>query len=200
MKRKFLNSSMELITKNKHYTDDEIAIMAYGLEAIYLTVTKRIVIFALAIILGIFREVILLLIFYNIIRSQAFGIHASKSIYCLVASIVMFIGGALICKYVILPVSIMILCAVICNICLFLYAPADTYKRPLVNEKKRKRFKVISSLLGIAYTALIILFRDYYIANYLLIGMVEAVIIILPITYKLFKLPYNNYKTYNYGV
>ena len=200
MKKKFLNSSMEFITKNKQYTDEQIEIMAYGLETIYLMVTKMIVIFGMAYVLGILKEMLLLLISYNIIRSQSFGIHASKSIYCLISSLTMFIGGALICKYMVIPYQLMIIIALVCNICLLLYAPADTYKRPLVNAKKRKRFKFMSIILGIIYTILIIIFRDYLIVNYLLIGMVEAIIIILPITYKIFHLPYNNYKTYNCGV
>lgn len=200
MKKKFLNSSIELIKKNKNYNDEELEVIAYGLEGLYLTFTKMVVIFSIAFILGILKGVILLLVTYNIIRSQAFGIHASKSIYCLISSIILFIGGTLLCKYLVLPFGILIVCSIICNICLFLYAPADTYKRPLVNSKKRKRFKFISFLLGLIYTILIIVFRNYFIANYLLIGMIEAVLMILPITYKIFDLPYDNYKNYNYGV
>lgn len=199
MKKKFLDSSMELITRNKDYTQDEIDIMAYGLETIYLTVTKLVVIFLTAYVLGIFKEMILLLLTYNVIRSQAFGIHASKSIYCLISSLVMFIGGALICKYCVIPFEIMVSIAIVCNVCLLLYAPADTHKRPLVNVKKRKRFKFVSFTFGIIYTILIILFRDYSIVNYLLFGMIEAIVMILPITYKIFNLPYNNYKNYTYS-
>lgn len=200
MKKKFLNSSMKLITKNKQYTRDEIEIIKYGLETIYLTITKSIVIFALAYLLDVFFEMLLLLITYNIIRSQAFGIHASKSIYCLLSSLVMFIGGALICKYCIFPDWFLISLAVGCNICLLLYAPADTHKRPLINAKRRNKWKLLSVTFGIIYTILIIVYKDYSITNYLLFGMIEAVVMILPITYKIFKLPYNNYKTYNCGV
>ena len=200
MKKKFLNSSMELITKNKQYTEEQVEIMAYGLETIYLTVTKMIVIFATAFLLGIIKEMVILLITYNIIRSQSFGIHASKSIYCLISSLIMFIGGALICKYCVLPFWLVIGIALICNVCLLFYAPADTHKRPLVNAKKRKKFKLASFSLGMIYTILIVVFKDYSIVNYLLFGMIEAVIMILPLTYKIFNLPYNNYKTYNYGV
>ena len=200
MKKKFLDSSMELITRNKQYSQDEIDIMRYGLETIYLTITKLIIIFLTAYLLGIFKEMLLLLVSYNIIRSQAFGIHASKSIYCLISSLIMFIGGALISKYFVIPFNIMIILAVVCNICLWFFAPADTHKRPLVNERKRKRFKLISFALGIIYTVLIVIFRNYSIVNYLLFGMIEAVIMILPITYRVFNLPYNNYKNYNCGV
>lgn len=200
MKKKFLNSSMKLITNNGQYTQDQIDIMAYGLETLYLTVTKLVVICFTAYLLGIFKEMVLLLFTYNIIRSQSFGIHASKSIYCLISSLAMFIGGALICKYFVFPEWLLIGMSILCDICLLLYAPADTHKRPLVNAKKRKRFKFVSFSLGIIYTILIIVFRDYSIVNYLLVGMIEAIIVILPITYKIFNMPYNNYKNYNYGV
>ena len=200
MKKKFLNLSMQFITANNQYSSDQIEIIAYGLESIYLVITKTIIIFSLAYLLGIFKEVILLLITYNIIRAQAFGIHASKSIHCLVSSLIFLVGGALICKYITISWPIMLIVALICDICLLLYAPADTHKRPLINAKKRKRWKLLSFILGVIYTILIVVLKDYSIVNYLLFGMIEAVIMILPITYKIFNLPYNNYKTYHCGV
>ena len=196
MKAKFLNSSLELIQKNGKYTDEQLEIIAYGLEGVYLTMSKIIILFCLAYILGIVKEFVLLLISYNIIRSQAFGLHATKSIYCLISSCLLFIVGALICKYVVFPIWFSIGSAIVCDICLLLYAPADTYKRPIVNKKKRKRFKIISFILGVIYTLLIVVFRESIYINYLVIGMIEAVLMILPFVYKIFHLPYNNYKTY----
>lgn len=200
MKKKFLNSSIKLLKQNGNYTEEELEVIIYGLEGIYLTLTKMVIIFALAFVLGIFKEVIFLLITYNIIRSQAFGIHASKSIYCLISSIIMFIGGAIVCKYVTLPFEVMVVGAIICNICLLIYAPADTEKRPIVNSKKRKRFKYASTFFGVVYTILIIVLKNTSIATYLLFGMFEAVVMVLPITYSTFNMPYNNYKTYYSGV
>ena len=196
MKKKFLDSSIYFIQKNGQYTEEQLEIIAYGLEGLYLTLTKMIVLFFLSYILGITKEFVLLLVSYNIIRSQAFGIHASKSLYCLISSVVFFILGALICKYVVFPYWFLVSSAILCTICLLLFAPADTYKRPIVNQKKRKRFKLISFIFGIIYTVVIVFLKDHFIVNYLIIGMIEAVLMILPITYKLFHLPYNNYKTY----
>ena len=196
MKKKFLNSSISLIQNNGNYTDEQLEVISYGLEGIYLTFTKMIILFGLSYVFGVFKEFLLLLVSYNIIRSQAFGIHATKSIYCLISSIILFIVGAFICKYVTLPFWFIISSAFICDICLLLYAPADTYKRPIVNKKKRKRFKLLSFCLGIVYTIFIIFFNDYFFVNYLVIGMIEAVLMILPISYKIFHLSYNNYKFY----
>ena len=200
MKKKFLDSSVGLVRARGIYSEEQLEIIAYGLEGLYITITKLVVILLLAFLLNILGEVITLLATYNIIRSQAFGIHASKSSYCLITSIIMLLGGALLCKYLTINFGIKLAVSIICNICLYLFAPADTQKRPLINPRKRKKFKFVSTVLGLIYTILIAFFANDIISNYLLIGMIEAVIMILPITYKIFKMPYNNYKHYDYDV
>ncbi len=197
MKRKFLDSSLALIRKNNpSISDVKLDEIAYGLEGIYLTMTKTIIIFALALILGIVKEVLLLLVLYNVIRSTAFGLHATKSVYCLISSTTLFVGGVFICEMIqiILPIKIAI--AIFCVICLFKYAPADTEKRPIINPKKRKRLKIISTISGIIFTFLIIIFNDHIISNYLLVAMIYSVVMIHPYVYKFFHLSYDNYKKY----
>lgn len=196
MKKKFIQASINILKNSGKYSSDDIEIIIYGLEGIYLTITKMIIIFLISFVLGITKEVFLLLITYNIIRSQAFGIHASKSIYCLISSLIFFVGGAMICKYIMLPLWLMIVIAILCDICLLLYAPADTHKHPIINLKKRKKFKFLSFTFGLIYTFLIIYYYGQDITNYLLFGMLEAVLMILPVTYSTFKMPYDNYKTY----
>lgn len=201
MKKKFLSKSINIIKNNNPNIDSvKLEEISYGLEAIYLTVTKLVVIFLLAYILHITKYVIWLLIFYNLIRINAFGLHASKSIYCLISSLTLFIGGVYLCNYLTIPFMIKIIIACICIIFLFKYAPADTEKRPIINKKKRLRYKVLSTVTGIIYLIFIIIFRDNLISNYMLFGMIESVLMIHPFVYKIFKLPYDNYKNYNYGV
>lgn len=88
MKEKFLNNSISKIKKkNPNFSEEKLEEIAYGLEAIYLTVTKIVIIFILAFILGIFKDMLIIMIFYNIIRTTAFGMHAKKSSHCLIISI-----------------------------------------------------------------------------------------------------------------
>lgn len=188
---------MDLVKKNNStYQEEKLEEIRYGLESIYLTYTKIFLIFVLAYFLGIIKETLLLLVTYNIIRTFAFGIHATKSIYCLITSLMLFIGGVYVVKYMSLNIYVKAIISIILLICIYKYAPADTYKRPLINERKRKKYKVISTILGIAYVILIIIFNNYIISNYLLIGMLETVIMIHPIVYKIFNLPFDNYKKY----
>lgn len=197
MKKCFLNSSLKIIKKKyPNISKTKSEEILYGLESFYLTIEKLIVITALAIILGKVKEVFTLIICFNIIRSTAFGLHASKSIYCLITSLTMFVGGVYVCEYVNLSISIKVLLSCATTILIFKYAPADTKKRPLINPQKRKKYKIVSTISAGIATIIIIIFNSNAISNYLLLGLIEATILILPITYNIFNFPYNNYEKY----
>ena len=138
-----------------------------------------------------------MIVSYNIIRFFAFGLHAPNSTSCLITSIILFIGGAYVSVYLDISIYIKIIISFISILLISIYAPADTEKRPLINRKKRMKYKYISIVVSIFMSFFLIKFHDSYLSNFLLIGLIEEVIMILPITYKLYKLPYNNYKTYN---
>lgn len=197
MKKKILNHCMEVV-KNKYpeYDEDKLEIINYGLESIYLTFTKIIIIFVLAIILNIWKEVLLLLAFYNLIRVSAFGMHAKKSIHCLIISLTLFIGGVYLCRYLVIPLILKVVLSIICIVLIAKYAPADTEKRPIINKKLRRKYKFISVTISGVFAISIVLLSDKNISNYLLLGMIEATIMLLPITYKIFNLPYDNYNRY----
>lgn len=197
MKKKILNHCMSIVKdKYPEYDEDKLEVINYGLESIYLTFTKIIIIFILAIILKIWKEVLLLLAFYNLIRVSAFGMHAKKSIHCLIISLTLFIGGVYLCRYLVIPFILKVILSIICIILIARYAPADTEKRPIIDKKLRRKYKIISVIISGMFAIGIVLLSDKNISNYLLIGMIEATIMLLPITYKIFDLPYDNYKRY----
>ena len=100
MKQLFLNYSMESIKRNyPNYDDQTLEEIRYGLEGIYLSLTKLVVISILSIILNIFYEMLIMLICFNILRTTGFGLHAKKSIQCWISSTIMFIFLPLISKY-----------------------------------------------------------------------------------------------------
>lgn len=199
LKNKFLNFSDKIIIKNyPSITEDDIAIINYGLESVYLTITKLVIILFFSLLLGITSKMLLILIFYNVIRSTAFGLHASKSIYCLLSSCLFLIGGVYICESLQMIFLLKVILCFICIICIYRYAPADTHKRPLVNKKKRLIYKIISLISSAIFSILVVVYNESIISNYLLFSMIVAVIMIHPFTYKIFNLPYNNYKSYKY--
>lgn len=198
MKKKFLNSSINRISKKyPEYDEEKLEVIEYGLEALYITFTKTIAIFSISFLLGIIKEVFIILLFYNILRTTAFGMHAKKSSHCYIISIILFIGMGLICKYVNINIYIKLIISIFSFITLLRYAPADTYKRPLVNKKKRKIYKIITVVNSLIYIILILIFRNNPISIYLVMGLLDASLMIHPLTYRVFQLPYNNYKDYD---
>ena len=197
MREKILNIAMTNI-KNKYpeYNDDKLEEISYGLEALYITFTKTIVIFGISLVLNIFKEVLCILLCYNIIRTTAFGMHAKKSWHCYVISGVLFIGTATICKYVDVNIYVKYIISIIAFITLVRYAPADTYKRPLINKYKRKRYKVMTIITSMIYLIFIILLKNSVASSFLCFGLLDASLMIHPFVYRMFQLPYDNYKNY----
>ena len=197
MRKKFLDNSIKRIKKSyPEYDEEKLEVISYGLEALYITITKTIVIFGLAILFGVFKETLLIMIFYNIIRTTAFGMHAKESWHCYVISGTLFIGMALLAKYIDINFYVKLIIYVFSAITIFMYAPADTYKRPLINAKKRKTYKILTMLSSLIYLILMIIFKNSEISNYLILGLLDASLMIHPLTYRMFQLPYDNYKNY----
>lgn len=197
MKKMFINNVMNNIKKKyPNYDNDKLEVIEYGIDTTYIMITKTIVISLIALVLNVFKEMLILLLLYNIIRTTAFGMHAKKSSHCYIISILFFIGGAIICKYVNINIYVNLFISIISFIFLAIYAPADTYKRPIVNSKRRRIYKILTIISSLIYLILIIYFKDNNISKYLCLGLLEAMIMTHPLTYRMFHLPYNNYKSY----
>lgn len=197
VKKIIISNSIRTIRRYyPNYSDEDIEKIQYGLESIYLSLTKVIVILLLSIFLNIFKETIITLLLFNILRTTAFGIHASKSWICWITSVPTFIGIPLICKYITFPIYILLIIASISLINFILFAPADTVKRPLIRKKRRIVYKVLTVIIGIIYLTIIIICKNNFIQNCLSASMLIETILISPLTYKIFNMPYNNYKSY----
>lgn len=197
MKKLFLKKIRTAIKKQyPNYNDDKIDEIMYGIEGLYLTFTKTVVICIIALILGILKELICLLVSFNFIRFFAFGMHASKSSICLIFSSLVFIIFSILCKYIVLPKYLLYILYLLALVIISIYAPADTVKRPLIKRKKRIKFKILSIMVVIIYFILTLIFKNNLLINSLIFGLLIECILINPITYKAFKMPYKNYITY----
>ena len=202
MKNFVLNKCMNLIKQNKNYDETQLEIIKYGLESFYLSITKIIIIGIIASVLSIFKEFIIFLTIMGIIRIPSFGIHASKTWICLVVSTIAFIGIPLISLHITLNLPTKIIVGIISIIGICLFSPADTIKRPIINKKRRTIYKITSTIIAVIYITLAIIVKDNFVSNSFFFATILQNIFISPITYKLSKMPYNNYKTYitNYGL
>lgn len=197
MKKAFVNGGYNYIIScypdYDQITKDKIK---YGLESIYILITKLVFVFFLAFLLQIELEVLIFLALYNIIRMPSFGLHATKSWICLITSTLIFIGFPITCKYVYLTKYFKVALGLILILFIYKNSPADTHKRPIINKNRRLFFKYISTFIGIIFIYISILINDNFISNCLIFSLFVQSFMIAPSVYKLFNLPYNNYLTY----
>lgn len=199
MKKYFLNFCLKkIVTDEPSINKVELEEIQYGLEIIYSIVTKSIFIFSIAFILRIFTETLLLLIFFNILRTTGFGLHATKSWICLLSSSVIFIFLPFLSKVILIPFVFKLLLGGLAIILLYIYSPSDTLKRPIVSQKLRNKYKFITTINSILLVYFAVFIPNNTISNLLLFGIYIEVILILPITYNIFHLSYNNYLDYKF--
>lgn len=201
MRNKIINELMKFIKNNKKTNNEQLEIIQYGLEAIYITITKTIILFIIAYLLGILKELIIFLPFYILIRMFAFGLHAKTSTQCLISSSLIFLTSTFLCIYLNIPIYIKSLLGVLSILAIYNWSPADTEKRPIINQKRRQIYKIISTIIAITFSFLSIFISNNFISNCLIISIIVQSFMVCPYVYKLFKLPYNNYLNYlNYGL
>lgn len=196
MKKFIINNCMNYIKNNNDYDDVKLKEIEYGLVSIYLTISKLIIISIIAMMLGIFKEMLIFTLFFNIMRMPAFGLHATKSWICLISSTIIFILIPFTCINLSISLYLKAVICCICIILMFKNAPSDTYKRPIISRKKREIYKILSTLLSIIFSFGCILIKNEFISNCLMFAIILENCLISPYIYKLFKLPYNNYITY----
>ncbi len=197
MKQYVIGNSLKLVKNfNPDFSEEKLLEIKYGLEAIYLTLTKIVTILLCALLLGSLKETLLLMFFFNLLRLTGFGLHATKSWICWIFSTLIFILLPYLCMIMMLTTPIKIILSSICVILFLLFAPADTKKRPILNRKKRVFYRIMTTVTGIIFMIILLMIHDNFLSNILLTSMILEAVMICPLSYKLSGQPYNNYKNY----
>lgn len=196
MKKKIIDRITHSIAENRGYDDKQIKTIKYGLEGLYNNLTKILVTLILVLIFDCFIEFVCLFISYLFMRKYSFGIHANTSLMCWLTTIPIYVGGSLLIKYFDFNIYIVYPIWVFGFISFILWAPADTPKRPLIHENTRKKQKIKTCIIAIVYLLIIFIAKSTLLRDSITIAIALQAIIINPLTYKITKTPFNNYKTY----
>ena len=196
MKEKFIVGVVNLARRNREYSDEDVAVMRYALEGIYLTFTKILVITLIACLLGLFKKYMWFVILYIPLRSVSFGWHANTTKECWVVSILAFILIPYIFSIITINEITKIILLTFSILVFALYSPADTKKRPIVNKKRRLLFKVVSLIITLVYCCYSFKHSNL-ISNLMIASLLYQSLLINPLIYKITHQEFNNYKTYN---
>lgn len=195
LSRLLTDFTIRFIENNYNQSEEELLKIKYGIEGIYLTLVKMIIILAIGIIFKYFDTLILTLVFFNILRFFAFGLHAKKSWHCLIISLIQFNLIPYLLLQIDIPIWFYYFVFIESLISFVLFAPSDTEKRPLTNKKKRLIRKILSIICVFIYS--IIAYKISYLRIPIICSLLIESSVINPFNYRLLGLNYNNYKKVN---
>ncbi len=197
MRSLIINKIMKSIREKENLTETKLSEIKYGLETLYINITKTIVILTASYFLKALKELLLILLFYGLLRLTGFGLHTKKSWHCWISSLIIFLLMPYLAKIIYIGVIMRIIISVLCIIYIGIYAPADTEKRPLIRSKRRITYKIICIVTAIVITIYQFFTINTLIQNSIILSLILECIMISPLTYKIFKLKYANYKSYD---
>ena len=188
------------IRKEMPEIDDERAdVINYGLQNIVGEVPKIFLIFIIAYVLGMLKEVLFMFVILTPYRGASGGFHLKTHLGCILGTTIFYCGTVLLSQHIILEnITKYILIGIIWifgMIMIKLYAPADTENVPILSKKDRKKKQQIAY---IAYTIGLIaamLIQNNVISNILIFGNLIQTLTITKFAYRLTKNKYG-YEVY----
>ena len=196
MKDRIIDNIMNNISKYYSYDNIKLNEIRYGLLTLYLTIFKLIVIFLLSFFIHTTKYLCLLFLFYLPLRLFGFGLHSKNSRQCWLLSISVFSLLPYLIKNLIVNNLYLKIACIPLLLLIIIYSPSDTEKRPLINKRKRIIYKILTSIVSIIYIIIIYSKNNIIVNKVLFFSLLLEVLLILPISYKLLGLKYNNYKSY----
>ena len=140
------------IIKEMPDVDDERAeIIMYGLQNIIGEFPKGIIILIIAYFLGIFKLTLISILIIAPYRCFSGGVHMKTHVGCIIYTLLLYSGSALLAKYVLLTGTLKYIISVViwifCMTMIKLYAPADTENVPILRKKERKQKQIFSYII-----------------------------------------------------
>jgi len=194
----------EVLNRRTNREGVELQKMILGIEILLHNIPKMVLLVVVAWFLGILPQALITFLPFAVIRGYASGLHANNAITCTIVTLLMFVAAPYALQGVYISAALLLIVFALVGIGMFMYAPADTAARPILGRKKRARLKkkaVLSTgVMLAAALALGIGFDNPALYSLFAVGAVYALIMILPLTYKLLGKSMNNYAGYEQGL
>lgn len=176
---------MKFYYKHSDMSDESIKYLYFGLYTIVSTLSKMIIIILLSLILGLFKETIILMSIMFSIRYFSGGIHMKSSFSCTIVSILFYIGGSFISSYHLVNCKLCLILSIFFSIFIIKYSPCETEKRPIKEADKRKKLKIITAVVLTAILVINICIKSNLLFNITLLAFLSQSIFVNPLTYNM---------------
>ena len=188
------------IRKEMPEIDDERAeVINYGLQNIIGEIPKTFLLFIIAFLLNMLKEVVFMFLVLIPYRGASGGFHLKTHLGCILGTAIFYCGIVFLSQNIILEeVTKYILIGIIWifgMIMIKLYAPADTENVPILSRKERRKKQIIAYITYTTALVVTIFIKNNTISNILLFGNFVQTLTITKFAYKLTKNKYG-YEVY----
>ena len=178
------------IRKEMPEIDDERAeIIMYGLQNIIGELPKGIIILLIAYFLGIFKLTLMAVLIIAPYRCFSGGVHMKSHIGCIIYTLILYSGSALLGKYIVLTgIAKYVITSIVWIFCMFmikLYAPADTENVPILMKKERRQKQIFSYIILTVEFIIAILINNTTIAGIIIFGDLIQTLTITRLAYNI---------------
>jgi len=178
------------IRKEMPEIDDERAeAIMYGLQILIGEIPKIFIIFLIAYFLGIFKLTLISVLFIAPYRCFSGGVHMKTHIGCIIYTLMLYSGSALLGKYIVLTGITKYVTAVLvwafCMIMIKLYAPADTENVPILMKKERRQKQIFSYIILTVEFIIAVLINNSAIAGIIILGDLIQTLTITRLAYNI---------------
>lgn len=185
------------IRKEMPEIDDERAeIIMYGLQIIIGEIPKGLIILAIAYFLGIFKLTLISVLIIAPYRCVSGGVHMKTHIGCIIYTLLLYSGSALLGKYLILEGSTKLIVGltiwIFCMTMIKLYAPADTENVPILRKKERLQKQILSYIILTVEFIIAIFIPNTTIAGIIIFGDFIQTLTITRLAYNITKNKYGH--------
>ncbi len=198
MIEKLCNKLTSRIRKKMPEIDEERAeVINYGLQLVIGEIPKTFLIIAIAYILGVLEFTILALLFIMPYKTFSGGVHLKTHIGCIIATSMLYIGTAVISKYIVfnqiyIKYIAIVLIWIFSIIMIKLYAPADTENVPILRKKDRDLKRNLSYITMTLTLIVAVFIKNSIISNLLIFGTLIQTISITRLAYNLTNSKYGH--------
>ena len=178
------------IRKEMPEIDDERAeIIMYGLQNIIGELPKGILILLIAYFLGIFKLTLISVLIVAPYRCFSGGVHMKTHLGCIIYTLILYSGSALIGKYIVLNGIAKYITAFLvwtfCMIMIKLYAPADTENVPILRKQERLQKQIFSFIILTVEFIFAIILKNPVIISIIIFGDLIQTLTITRLAYNI---------------
>ena len=185
------------IKKEMPEIDEERAeIIMYGLQNIIGEFPKIFIILGIAYFLGLLKLTVISILLIAPYRCFSGGVHMKTHIGCIIYTLLLYSGSALLGKYIVLTGAIKYIMAfciwIFCMIMIKLYAPADTENIPILRKKERRQKQIVSYIILTVEIVSTIFINNTTISGIIIFGSLIQTLTITRIAYKITNSKYGH--------